>query len=151
MPKRSPNPNLIRTHWTYTYDEAARALGVHKNTIARWVSVEGLPAFTDVKPFLISGGRLKAFLTARRERNKAPCGPGEVYCFSCRAPRTPAEGMTDYIAIDLSHGNLVAICRVCENIMRRMIRKADLDAFQASVLQQTSATGEAYGVPRGPV
>ena len=42
MPGKRINPNLIKTHFSYTASELAKRLGVHKNTIRNWVR-GGLP------------------------------------------------------------------------------------------------------------
>lgn len=70
MPKRSPNPRLVKIHRNYTYDEAADLLGLHKNSVRRWVTHEGLAALTEQRPHLILGAGLKAFLEHRRVKNR---------------------------------------------------------------------------------
>ncbi len=42
MARRRVDPRRIRTHFAYTVEEAARSLGVHKNTIRAWIK-DGLP------------------------------------------------------------------------------------------------------------
>ena len=42
MAKRHPNYRLVKIHRSYTVEEAAGSLGVHKNTVREWVKV-GLP------------------------------------------------------------------------------------------------------------
>jgi hypothetical protein len=91
MHKRRPNHRLVKIHRSYTVEEAARVFGIHKNTVRAWIDA-GLPVCKDMRPHLILGRELAAFLQARRAKKKRPCAPGEMYCFRCRVPRTPAGG-----------------------------------------------------------
>jgi hypothetical protein len=75
---------------------------------------------------LILGRDLVAFLNARRTKNKRTCLPGELYCVRCRAPRTPAGDMVDYVALTAKTGNLVAICSICETLIYRRVGLAML-------------------------
>ena len=69
---RKPNWRRIKTLRSYTIDEAAKALGVHRNTIRHWIKKSGLRAFTDQRPHLIQGGDLVACLQAfANERRQA--------------------------------------------------------------------------------
>ena len=89
MRKRRPNYRLVKIHRSYTVEEVARLLGMHKNTVRAWVKA-GLPTCDGKRPTLILGSDLAAYLQARRTKNKRPCKPGEIYCVRCRAPKGPA-------------------------------------------------------------
>lgn len=54
----------IKTPWSYTVAEAARALSVTRNTVRNWIK-DGLPIVSDRKPYLILGRDLKAHLDTR--------------------------------------------------------------------------------------
>ena len=123
MPARRVNPRLIKLHRPYAVDEAARALGVHPNTVRHWIG-QGLPAFESRRPTLILGSELRAFLTTRRKRSKRPCQPGTIYCFKCRAPRRPALGMVDFTAHSATGGNLKALCETCGTVMHQRVARA---------------------------
>ena len=75
---------------------------------------------------LILGRDLAAFLGERRTSNKRSCQPGEMYCMRCRAPRTPAGNMADYLPLSATLGNLQAICSICESMMYRRVSLAKL-------------------------
>ena len=120
---RRPNPQLIKIHRTYTVDEAARLLSVHKNTVRNWIK-QGLPALDDRQPTLLHGHDLRKFHTERRKNAKQPCGPGEMYCVKCREPKRPAGAMADYLPISETVGNLQGICPDCETFIHRRISKA---------------------------
>jgi excisionase family DNA binding protein len=130
MAKRRPNWRAIKIHHNYTVDEAARALGVAKITVRRWIKDKGLPVLQDRKPVLILGGDLIDF-GAARARPKQRCGFGELYCVKCRAPRGPAGGMVEYLPLHSDGGNLRAICGVCETLMHRRVSLRQLSDWEA--------------------
>ena len=132
MGKRHPNYRRVKIHRSYAVEQAARRLGVHKNTVRAWIKV-GLPTIDDRRPILILGSDLIAFLRARRARKKRPCSPGQMYCFRCRAPKFPAGDMAEYIAITEKVVNLTAICPDCTSMMHRLVSRAGLESFRAKM------------------
>ncbi len=54
MPKK-PDPRRIKTHRIYTPHEAAEPLGLHVETVRRWIKDGRLVAETSRKPWLIEG------------------------------------------------------------------------------------------------
>ena len=108
MAARRDNPNLAKIHRSYTVVEAAELYGVHTNTVRRWIK-QGLPVCDDRRPTLILGEHLRDFLRRRRQARKRPCGPDELYCARCCAPRRPAGGMVDYEPITSTKGRLIAL------------------------------------------
>jgi hypothetical protein len=124
MPGKRINPNLIKTHFSYTANELATRLGVHKNTIRNWTR-GGLPSLPG-RPMLFHGGSVRAFLAASNASRKRPCPPGALYCFRCREARRPALGMVDYITGMGGAGNLSAICDACGAMMHRRSSRAAL-------------------------
>lgn len=133
MAKRYPNPRLAKLHRNYTIPEAAKVLGVHKNTVSRWIKDQGLEAVTDKRPYLIRGDALRAFLTEKRSRHRTACPPGYLYCLPCRTRRPPAGRLVEYLPLSPAHGNLRALCPVCDGLMHRAIRAADLAEFERLV------------------
>jgi len=125
---RRPDWRRIKTLRSYTIDEAANVLHVHRNAVRYWIKKCGLPALTDRRPHLIHGAELVAFLKHRREARRRKCESGQFFCLKCRKPQTPAAGMVDYEAISASRGALVGMCPVCETLMRRFVSQARLDA-----------------------
>ena len=77
MSKRHPNPRLAKIHRNYTVEEVAVVFGVHRNTVREWVK-RGLSTNDSRRPMLILGADLRAFLSARRMKNKQTCQPGEI-------------------------------------------------------------------------
>jgi excisionase family DNA binding protein len=127
---RRPDWRRIKSLRSYTIDEAASTLRVHRNAIRHWMKKGGLLALTDRRPFLIRGADLVAFLKGRRAAKRQRCTAGQLYCVKCRKPQTPAGGMTDYEPLKHDRGALVAICPVCETLMRRFVSKARLSALE---------------------
>lgn len=121
MPGKRINPNLIKTHFSYTASELAKRLGVHKNTIRNWTR-EGLPTLAG-RPALFHGGSVRAFIAASNANRRKPCVPGTFYCFRCRDRRKPALGMVDYVDRRRGAGNLTAICETCGATMNRRARR----------------------------
>ena len=129
MGKRNPNPRLAKIHRTYTVEEVATLCGVHRNTVRAWVK-QGLPTNDDKRPMLILGRHLVIFLQTKREKDKRPCQPGEIYCMRCRMPKVPAGDMVDYKPTSDTRGNLIGICPDCETIMYRCISMTKLDQIR---------------------
>lgn len=126
MSARRPNHRLVKVHYTYSVGEVAALLGVHKNTIRNWLA-EGLATIDRRRPCLVDGAALLAFLKAKRARNKKPCGPGEIYCLRCRAPRIPADKRVVYRPLSAQQGNLIGECPDCSTGLYRRVSLAKLD------------------------
>ena len=124
-PTRRVNPNRVKLNRSYSVDELARCLDVHKNTVRHWQS-KGLDPIDRSRPVLFHGATVRAFLADRNSGRKQPCPPGTLYCFRCRLPRPPALNMVDFVAMVSGNGNLRAICDCCETIMHRRVREADI-------------------------
>jgi excisionase family DNA binding protein len=134
-----PNIRAVKKHRSYTVEEAARALGICKGTVRRWIKA-GLPALTDRKPVLILGEDLTGWLKARKTPPQR-CEPGECYCVKCRAPRKAAGGMAELVPLNATGGNLRALCETCGTLMHRRVSNAQLEAFSA-FLDVTTAQAE---------
>lgn len=124
---RNLSPQRIRTHLVYTVAEAAERLGVHRKTVLAWIRNHGLIAETHARPVLIRGADLKAFLVARRARDKTKLQPGEFYCLPCRSAQIAAERMAEFQLRTRASGMLTGLCPSCGRLMHRMIRRWDLD------------------------
>ncbi len=118
---RRPDWRRIKGKLSYTIDEAARALGTHRNTVRHWVTKAGLPAMTEARPHLILGSDLVGFLQARHASRKRRCSVGEIYCLRCRVPRRPVPGLLEYRPLTSKRGRVVGICSTCEAILHRFV------------------------------
>lgn len=132
MSRHSVNARMVKIHRSYSVDEAARALSVHKNTVRDWIA-RGLPTIDRQRPTLILGRDLADFLARRRTVNKCPCAPGEIYCVRCRRPQVPAGGMANYEPVAATSGNLIGICPACNALMYRRVSLAKLDAAKGNL------------------
>lgn len=129
MRRRRPNHRLVKIHRNYTVEDTSRLFGIHKNTVRAWIKA-GLPVCDDMRPHLILGRELAAFLQSRSAKKKRPCALGEMYCLRCRTPRTPAGEMADFIPKADALGNLVGICPQCSAMMYRRTSLAKLPAIR---------------------
>jgi excisionase family DNA binding protein len=111
----------VKSLLSYTVDEAARTLNVHRGTVRYWIKKQGLSVLTDRRPHLILGRVLVAFLRTARQSRKKKCGRGELYCLKCRTPRKPLVGFLEYRRASSSRGVLVGLCEQCESVLRRFV------------------------------
>ncbi len=136
MPARRMNPYRVKLLRTYTVAELAECLDVHKNTVRHWQKA-GLAAIDRARPVLFHGESVRQFLSALNQNRKHACGPGQMFCVRCRAPRQPALGMVDFIARKPTSGNLRAICGTCDGVMHRSARRDDLARIMPGLTVQT--------------
>jgi len=130
--RRRADPRRIKLHRTYTVDEIARTLDLHKNTVRYWIR-GGLATIDHACPALVHGAALREFLSARRTNAKRPCRPGQLYCVRCRTPKVPAGKMADYLPSAGGAGILRAICPDCETLMHRRVALAALAQIQTDL------------------
>jgi hypothetical protein len=133
MTIRRLNPGRIKMHRSYSIEEAARTLGVHKNTVSNWLK-NGLDPIDRQRPILIQGRILRAFLNERRKSQKSRCALGELYCLKCRAPKRPLDRKAVYIPLTSSGGNLQGRCPDCQAIICRRVSLARIDEFRGLLI-----------------
>ena len=132
MSGKRANPRRAKLHRSYSVEEAARVLGVHKGTVRNWIK-KGLPTVERTRPILMVGSELRTWLENPRKAAKRPCKPGTIYCFKCDAPRAPALGMAEYIPMNAKSGNLKAMCEQCETFMHRRTAIATIEAVMPNM------------------
>ena len=71
MSRQRINPRAIKLHRTYSIEEAARVLGVHKNSVRGWRK-QGLAPIDSSRPVLFLGDDIRVFLEQRRVSRKRP-------------------------------------------------------------------------------
>lgn len=130
MGKHRADWRRVKRHRTYTVEDAAETLGVHKHTIRNWLKSGQLPAIDTKRPLLILGEALADFLMERRRQARRKCGRGQFYCLPCRRPQTPAGNFAEYRSVPEVGGNLRAICPVCERFMHRSVGRSALADLQ---------------------
>lgn len=123
------NPMLAKLNRCYTVEAAAALYCCHKNTVRNWLGL-GLQPIDTKRPTMLHGSALNAFHAARRIKGKQRCGPGELFCLGCHAPRSPAADMVEFIPVSHSLGSVRAICPVCDRLMYQRVGMARLKVFQ---------------------
>jgi len=129
MPAKRLNWRRVKVNRSYTYEEAAKVLGVHKHTVRNWTE-KGLEILASEKPHLIRGVALRTFLDNQRKQSKSKCAIGQLFCLKCRKPQYPGGEMLEYHPINLFSGNLMGICPICSIFMFRRCALADVDAVR---------------------
>lgn len=145
---KNPDRRLVRTRRTYSVHEVAALLEVHVHTVRRWLK-NGLGAIDGQIPTLIHGAELRRFLDARARSRKRKCGPDEMYCLSCRAPRLPILG-----SVHIAHRNektvrLVGACCACGGKICRAGSASRLQEYTASFgpLQRRTPSLKGSSIP----
>jgi hypothetical protein len=129
MPKH-PSPTKVKTHMIYTVWEVGDLLGIHRQTVIRWIKSSKLEADCSQKPWLIKGVNLKVYLQSKRKSRKAKLRLHEIYCLPCRAPKVPAGKMAEYKHKTQTTGVLTGICPDCDRFLHRFIRRDQLPDIQ---------------------
>jgi hypothetical protein len=132
MAMRRHNPRRAKMHFSYTIAAVADLYGVHRQTVRHWLG-NGLQTNDGGKPVLIHGSELNRFHAARRKAGKHPCGPGELYCLGCKAPRRPAGSIADFTPSAGTGGTVAGICPNCERMMSQRVNASRLALLQAEL------------------
>lgn len=145
---KNPDRRRIRIRRTYSVPEVAALLEVHVHTVRRWLK-NGLGAIDGQSPTLIHGAELRGFLDARARGRKQKCGPDEMYCFSCRAPRLPILGSVNIADLNEKTVRLVGVCCTCGRKICRAGSTSRLPEYTASFgpLQRQTPSLKGCSIP----
>lgn len=132
MANQRYNPRRAKSLRSYTLVEVAELYAVHPQTVRNWRK-QGLAPIDGARPALFHGTALNLYHAEQRRVGKQTCGPGELFCFGCRAPRRPALRMADYTPLTAATGTVSAICPVCEGIMCQRVNSTRLARFENEV------------------
>ncbi|WP_221932875.1 helix-turn-helix domain-containing protein [Thalassotalea sp. PS06] len=132
MPKRL-NPNRIKKYRSYTIQEAAYTLDIHKNTVARWIKYDGLPIVDNKRPYLIRGTDLKTFIRNRNTEHKKPCGLGEFFCCKCRQSRSSSQVFVEVYPTDNRTGVITGFCNVCSTKANKFINQQQFKQLKSKL------------------
>ncbi len=124
MAKR-PNGRAIKAVRSYTVPEAASALGVTVGTVRNWIR-NGLPVLNAKRPTLILGAVMRDYMDQQRTKHKVALAPDQLYCLTCKKPRTPYGLMLDYIPRNEKTGRLMGLCEACGGTCNRIASRASL-------------------------
>jgi hypothetical protein len=133
MGKRSPNPRLAKTHRNYSVGELAALYKVHKNTVLAWRDAGLIPIADRRKPLVFLGAEVTIFLRKKRQKNKHPLRPGQIYCVGCRDAKEPAYGEAEYVPSTPTSGNLRGLCHTCARLIHRRVSRANLATVQGEL------------------
>jgi len=122
------NPNRVKLNRSYTFEELAVVLGVHKNTVSTWVK-NGLPCLKERRPFLILGVEARAYLQQQRTAKKQQCKPDEMFCMRCKVPTKPAENFVEYLPLSATKGRLTGFCGRCECVVNKFVGVESLSRY----------------------
>lgn len=142
QPLAKYNPNCVKLNRSYTFDELAALLDVHKNTVANWTK-NGLPYLSERRPFLILGADARVYLRQQREAKKRQCKADEFFCMRCKGPTKPAENFLEYVPMSDTKGRLIGLCRFCEGIVNKFVGIGSLKEYSA-VFDLTFPTGSEH-------
>lgn len=130
---KKPDPRRIKSHLVYTAAEIAEALGLHRQTVLRWIKSGKLEADCTRKPWLVAGNVLKAHLGERRQAGKCRLALAQLYCLGCRAARIPDGRLADFTLTRHGAGALMGLCPKCGAAMHKAVRRADLETIRAQL------------------
>lgn len=116
--RRTYNLRLIRRDHSSTVHEIAELFSVHPNAVRHWVK-DGLRTIDGHRPQLIHGTDLIAYLDRRQRTRKRRCASNEMYCFTCREPRHPADGRVAVLQLSLTRAIVQGSCEICGTRMNR--------------------------------
>ncbi len=128
---KNPDRRRIRTMRTYSVPEVAALLEVHVHTVRRWLK-NGLASIDGRNPTLIHGAELRTYLDVRAKGRKHKCGPDEMYCLSCRAPRLPILGSVHIADLNENTVRLVGACCTCGGKICRAGSASRMQDYTAS-------------------
>ena len=128
---KNPDRRRIRITRTYSVPEAAALLEVHVHTVRRWLK-KGLASIDGQSPILIHGSELRRYLEVRANVRKQKCGPDEMYCLLCRAPRLPVLGSVHIADLNEKTVRLAGSCCSCGRTICRAGSASRLHEYIAS-------------------
>jgi excisionase family DNA binding protein len=132
MPRR-PRHHRLKRNLIYTIAEAADAVGMHRQTVTRWITQQGLPADRSRRPWLIRGGACKDWLSRRSDDARTTLKSGEIYCLPCHRPVQPDGGFVEFRRRTARPGMLIGICPQCDRLVHRAVREQDLGRVAGSL------------------
>lgn len=127
MANRRHSARRVKRLRTYNVREAARVTGATAGTVRHWHK-NGLEGVADIYPLIFRGADIIAFFKLRGGEKKQPCGPGRMFCFHCKEPKTPAFGEIEFWPDGPKLGTLKGLCPDCTSTMNRRTSLAKLRA-----------------------
>lgn len=132
-----PNFRAAKIHRIYTVSETAKLLGVHQNTVRRWLKGDGLKKLDDRIPSMITGAEIVRFGASRRTI-KYPCRISEAFCFRCRAPREALFSSGTIKSVTEKGCNVMLLCETCTTAMHKVVSWRKLPLLTSEYAVSTS-------------
>lgn len=117
---RNYNPRKAKEARSYTVEELAELYDCHQHTVYNWVK-SGLQPIDDQFPMLINGATVNQFHRQNRQSARQKCGPTELFCLSCRAPRNPDPDTIKLRPMPLGSAVATGHCSTCGRGMRQNV------------------------------
>lgn len=127
MANRRNSARRVKRLRSYNVREAAKATGATPGTVRQWHK-NGLEAVAGIYPLIFRGTDIIAFFKSRGDGQKQLCGPGRMFCFHCKEPKTPAFGEIEFWPDGPKLGTLKGLCPDCVSTMNRRTSVAKLKA-----------------------
>lgn len=145
---KNPDRRRVRVRCSYSVPEIVALLGVHENTVRRWLK-NGLESIDGKSPTLVHGAELRRYLDFRARSRKQRCNPDEMYCLSCRSPRLPILGSVHVADLNDKTVRLVGACCTCGGKICRAGSAARLQEYIASFgpLQRRNPSLKGSNIP----
>lgn len=135
MRRKQRPQGSISIHRNYTIEEASRAMGVHRQTVLRWVKAGDLRLIDGRRPFLILGSELVGLRRTRRSRRQK-CRLEQAWCFRCREAKGAAFNAAEIIDTKGRALNVRMLCETCSTVMHKRVARDRIPAL-AAVLSLT--------------
>jgi len=131
------NWRAVKIHFSYNTKQAAKVLECSMATIRNWIR-EGLPVFTDQKPFLIDGPDLRDFARKKTEDLKWSLpdtnAPWNYFpCFTCKDYRRPHQLVVLGYKRAPNAIDLNGKCEDCMGHIRKTITLGQLPQIQTTL------------------
>lgn len=133
--RRKFNLNRIKRDISYSSYEICELLGVHKNTVHLWLK-EGLRRIDKIRPHLIHGSDLYAFLEARQEKRHQSCASNEMYCVKCHKPQPVWEKVVDIVLYNKKQLMLQGLCSFCNSSIKRLGSVSQMENYHKQFVIQ---------------
>ena len=132
MSKRIYPHKRVRYWYAYDIDEICALfadLGLHEQTVRKWIKKNGLETIDKGKPALVYGHNLIDHLKRNNNANKCETPFDKLYCFSCQDARTIFKRQI-HIEHKGQYLNVKGVCSECKTRMNKGYKLADFTALK---------------------
>lgn len=130
---RSYDWQRIRIHRPYTLETFAALFYVHPATVRRWIKFDGLDVaiVSHHRPMILNAKAAREWMRKRESDRKQPCGPNDMYCVACKAPRNVQPNTVRIVTPKPPKIIVKGDCIVCNLTLRRFDTEANRAALEA--------------------